>query len=401
MHKHVCKLVSSQRDVLPPDRVQKIQVALDELESSIHHNGDKKKILDQMQVVADTANRNLNSYPFPAWRENIEVLLVAIAVAMAIRTFFIQPFKIPTGSMQPTLFGVTSNPDFSRQGGFETDLRPEPDFEVPNTLVGLFRFWWSGISYTHLVAETDCQFAQEGPPKRFLLFNLWQELSFVTPNGVKSYKVWFPPDNMVQRAGLSNAFGGRNPKVFKAGEDIVKLKSVSGDHLFVDRMTYNFRRPTRGEIIVFETRGIEGLPQDQFYIKRMVAMGDERVQIGNDRRLRINGQRLDTNIPHFEKVYSFPPDRPPRKSEYSGHLNDFTAINTGFGHLAPLFPDEKATFTVAPNHYMVMGDNTVDSSDSRSWGDFPQQNVIGKSFLVYWPFGSQNGKPSRFGWGIR
>src|SRR5690349_89896 len=117
MHKHVCKLVSSQRDVLPPDRIQKIEVALDELKASIHRNGDKKHILDQMQLVADTANKNLMAYPFPAWRENIEVLLVAIAVAMAIRTFFIQPFKIPTGSMQPTLFGVTSNPDFSRQGG--------------------------------------------------------------------------------------------------------------------------------------------------------------------------------------------------------------------------------------------------------------------------------------------
>jgi len=38
--------------------------------------------------------------------------LVALAVAMGIRTFFLQPFKIPTGSMQPTLFGVTSFPEF-------------------------------------------------------------------------------------------------------------------------------------------------------------------------------------------------------------------------------------------------------------------------------------------------
>jgi signal peptidase I len=50
---------------------------------------------------------------------------------------------------------------------------------------------------------------------------------------------------------------------------------------------------------------------------------------------------------------------------------------------------------------MVMGDNTINSSDSRTWGDFPRENVIGKSFFVFWPFGSQNGRDSRFGWGTR
>src|SRR5260370_19843105 len=65
------------------------------------------------------ANKWLKPYPNAAWRENVEVLLVALAVAMAIRTFFIQPFKIPTGSMQPTLFGVASEPDFSHYDSWE------------------------------------------------------------------------------------------------------------------------------------------------------------------------------------------------------------------------------------------------------------------------------------------
>ena len=69
--------------------------------------------------------------------------------------------------------------------------------------------------------------------------------------------------------------------------------------------------------------------------------------------------------------------------------------------LAPNFDTEKEVFTVRPDHYIVMGDNTVNSSDSRSWGDFSQENVIGKSFLVYWPFGPQDGRKSRFGWGNR
>ena len=69
--------------------------------------------------------------------------------------------------------------------------------------------------------------------------------------------------------------------------------------------------------------------------------------------------------------------------------------------LAAKFPSENSEFHLEPNHYMVMGDNTMNSSDSRTWGDFPRDNVIGKSFFVYWPIGAQNGMASRFGWGNR
>jgi signal peptidase I len=61
--------------------------------------------------------------------------------------------------------------------------------------------------------------------------------------------------------------------------------------------------------------------------------------------------------------------------------------------LAPLFPDAQTVFTNGDDSYMVMGDNTCNSLDSRSWGSFATQNVIGKSFFVYWPL------TKRFGWG--
>ena len=81
------------------------------------------------------------------------------------------------------------------------------------------------------------------------------------------------------------------------------------------------------------------------------------------------------------------------------HLLLFTEM--GVPMLAALFLDDKQEFTVRPHRYIVMGDNTMNSLDSRAWGDFAQESVIGKSAFVYWPFLNQGNRPGRFGWSHR
>ena len=372
MRKHVQKLLNHQRDILSPPAVNAIEVAMANCQQTVAENADKPALEKQMENLEKAANKWLKPYPSPAWRENVEVLLVALAVAMGIRTFFLQPFKIPTGSMQPTLYGVTSE-----------NLINQPNFKIPTGLTRI-REWFKGISYIHLVAENDGSLELVESPFRILIFNIWQKLVV----GGKTFIIWFPPDYGAPPAGsLEGRAGLRRDQSFRKGEDIVKLRVSAGDHLFVDRMTYNFRPPKRGEIIVFETKGIKKLPPDQFYIKRMVARGGDRVQIGDDRHLRLSGNRLDASTPHFENVYSFNPKEPPHESQYSGHVN--------YPYLTRYFQKHPEGVVVAPDHFMVMGDNTMNSSDSRAWGDFPATNVIGKSFFVYWPI------TDRFGWGNR
>jgi signal peptidase I len=292
-------------------------------------------------------------------------MLVAIAVAMGIRTFFLQPFKIPTGSMQPTLYGIWSE-----------NLKGAQGARIPNRAERFWRYWVYGEKYIHVVAETSGEFRQAEPPTRFILFNLRQRFQV----GDTWYTLWFPPDQLFdpqyRRAGIEPG------QHFEKGEDIIKAKLESGDHLFVDRMTYNFRRPKRGEIIVFKTLGIRDwrVPQDQFYIKRLVALGGETVKIGPDNHLIINGQRLTAATPHFEFLYGF---------DGNGDNNDYC------GHVATERLADGKELTVSTRHYIVMGDNTRNSLDSRYWGDFPQENVIGKSSFVYWPFNK------RFGLGYR
>jgi signal peptidase I len=372
MRKHVQKILNHQRDILAPQAIEAVQAAMASCQRAVAEDADKPALEKQMENLEKVANKWLKPYPNAAWRENVEVLLVALTVAMGIRTFFLQPFKIPTGSMQPTLYGVTSQ-----------NLINEPNFKIPTGLTRV-REWFAGVSYIHLVAVNDGPVEHVDPPVRILIFNIFQKLVA----GGKTFMIWFPPDYGDPRTGsLEVRAGLQSDHIYRKGEDIVKLRVNAGDHLFVDRMTYNLRSPKRGEIIVFETKGIDSLPQDQFYIKRMVAMGGERVQLGDDRHLIINGKRLDASTPHFENVYSFNPKEPPRDTHYSGHVN--------FPYLAPIFQGKPDGVVIAPDHYMVMGDNTMNSLDSRAWGDFPSTNVIGKSFFVYWPI------TDRFGWGNR
>lgn len=391
MRRHVRKLINAQRDLLKPGAREALEAVLAEQQRVERGPFDAKKLQEQMAKLEAAANQWLRQYPNPSLRENIEVLLVAIGVAMGIRTFILQPFKIPTGSMEPTLFGITSQ-----------NLIDQSNVAIPHRLHPgrFFDFWFNGVGYTHAVAEADGKFEIiDDNPSRFLLFNLKQRFSI----GGKVHTVWFPPEKLWERAGLQDAVGFMSNRNFKKGQDVIRLRTVSGDHLLVDRFTYNFRRPRRGEIIVFETRGIRGLPPDQYYIKRMVAMGGEKVRIGNDRHLIINDHhRLDASTPHFELVYSFDPKEPPKPSQYSGHVNATQAREYGYsGSLAPLFRDETSEYKLQPNQYIVMGDNTVNSYDSRAWGAFPRDNVIGQSFFVYWPIGTQPGRMGRFGWSHR
>lgn len=366
----VRKILNAQRDLLLPQAIDAVRNGIEEVRGTIRSGGETKAIIDASEKLEKTANKWLKPYPHPGIRENLDVILVALAVALGIRTFFLQPMAIPTGSMQPTLYGITAE-----------DLRGRPDAKIPNFAVRLFESMFYGISYYHLVAKQDGDFRWEGPPQTVLPFVKRQKYSV----GNSVDYIWFPPER--EKTGVYNG------QSFRAGEEIMKLKVRSGDRLFADRFTYNFRRPERGEIVIFESRGIPHLQQDTHYIKRLIGLAGERVQIDDDRHVMIDGHKLDAATPRFENLYSF--QGPPRESVYSGHVNNAVAQKFGKPGIAPEFPTSKDQFTVRANHYFVLGDNTMNSFDSRSWGDFPREKVIGKCAFVFWPISS------RFGWGFR
>jgi signal peptidase I len=371
MRKHVQKLLNAQRDILSPQAVSAVEAALKEINAAIDGGAENAALQKQMESLEKTATKWIKPYPNAEWRDNVEVFLVAIVVAMGIRTFFLQPFKIPTGSMQPTLFGVVTK-----------DLRSDPNFTMPGFFARAFDLAVLGTTYHEIIAPQDGEVVRLGPLQHVLRF-INRQTIWVQYGGAGEevpLTIWFGPDDGRNQydAGLTR------PYFFRKGEPIVRFKESTGDHLFVDRVTYNFRHPHRGEIIVFKTKGIDGIKdQDQFYIKRLIGLGGETISIGEDRHVRIDGRRLDASTPHFENVYGFDPKSEPSDSHYSGHTLD--------GRSNIRKPED--TLRVELGHFAAFGDNTVNSADSRYWGEMPEENVIGKAFFVYWPI------TSRFGWG--
>lgn len=130
----------------------------------------------------------------------------------------------------------------------------------------------------------------------------------------------------------------------------VRVENVSmqptlkpGEFLLVNRVAYRFGEPSIGDIIVFHAPGTN----DMDYIKRVIGLPGDQVQI-SDGLVYVNNQPL-----------------------YEPYLTE-----------APRYI---GTWDVPPGEYFVLGDNRNNSSDSHMWGFVPQDDIVGRALLIYWP----------------
>ena len=126
----------------------------------------------------------------------------------------------------------------------------------------------------------------------------------------------------------------------------------NGDNLIVDKLSYRFHDPERFDIIVFPFQ----FQDNTYYIKRIIGLPGETVQIMDDGSIYINGEKLEENY-GMEVI----------KPETIGRASE---------------PIE-----LGDDEYFVMGDNRNNSSDSRTdmVGNIKRENIIGKAWLRIWP----------------
>ena len=339
MH-HARHILHMRGDLFPQAQRDAAWACVEDLQRVI-----KKRQWDKIDEGLCTLDALITTFKAPrkkgALVENIEMFIVAVAVAMGLRAYFMQPFKIPTGSMQPTLNGITAITTEEHW----TDRYPFKPV----------RFLVTGEWYSEVRAKAS---GRLGEPMRhitdpsILLFNI----------GNRMHRI--PSDILIDEEGNLDA-SFHPDRVVRRGEVLWAGRAQRGDHLFVNKVIWNFRKPRRDEVMVFTTDDIPTLEPGTHYIKRLVGLPEERVAIRTP-HLVINGQPLHGLF----------------------GIDRITASENGYAgfRLAGRLNSSNLEWLLEDRQYFALGDNTQNSRDSRYWGPVPEENLVGPAFWVYWPF---------------
>jgi signal peptidase I len=125
---------------------------------------------------------------------------------------------------------------------------------------------------------------------------------------------------------------------------------LQGDRVLVSKVDYRFGMPQRGDIVVFNPTVDSSIP----YVKRVAAVAGDVVDLRDDGNLYVNGTRTDYAGAHGATTRQSP---------------------------ALVYP-----LKVPADEFFALGDNRTQSSDSRSFGPQPDDRIIGKVILRFWPF---------------
>lgn len=357
---HALNIWKMQRDLVSVDESNALREEIDMARKAARAAASLEEINAAMSRIDAAIGKDSPWRPnHPhGWAENFEVLVVALAVAMAFRCYFFQPFKIPTGSMQPTLWGI------------HTEAHQNPTFMDKMPLKAV-KWAFTGDWYKEIRVSdggTLVPIPQTLKPG-YISFKV-------------AGKIYHVPAEAIVKDGYLNikAFRDLRPDgTIKSGGVLWSGTVKAGDHVFVNRLTWNFRRPRRGDVMVFSTTGIEGLPQGTHYIKRMSGMPGETVSIVPP-NLLINGKVIDE--PYTIRRIAAKSATKPNGPSYAG----YQTIGNGPAEAPVPLRNPNDSITLGEREYYALGDNTGNSRDSRYWGPVPEEKLLGPAAIVYWPF---------------
>jgi signal peptidase I len=374
------------QDILAPRELEAL-VALEKRYPALLKARDVEGLAKLNKEAMKIGQKLFPPSPWDGWRENIEVFVVAAIMALAIRTYFLQPFKIPTGSMEPTLCGIEPKPAAA---------------PTPNIPYQIYDFLIHGRTYSRVVTEQGGKIVGLKPGS----MTIWFEYTDVTLEDAQGRqetdRLWIRLSDVEQKLGVypygdtDLTDGHEHDEVYKPGDVLANYVTQTGDQVLVDKVTYNFRPPRPGEVIIFKTAGIPGLANErgpdqegsEDFIKRCIAMAGDTVTV-KPPLLYVNNQ-LAQGASAFAREFA-------RSDHYPGYtmvkpLDSSGVTQDTVRPFDPLDSQNSQTYYVPADCYWAMGDNSPYSKDSRYWGGVPHQNLVGRGYFVFWPF------TERWGW---
>ena len=363
-----------RRDVLSPSQADALSSALDRLADARRHR-DYAVLERVLNEAGEAVSAAAPARPLASLRELVETLVVAFGVAMTFRAYFYQPFKIPTGSMQPTLFGHHS--EYCEAPTFFDKMPFKP-----------FKWLLTGKWYCEVVAPATgtVSFAVDrDKAPGYIFVQVAGERFRIPQDAAERGEIRIPehPDFGLADAGGVMAFNTRG--IARRGDRLWSGYSIAGDHVFVNRMRWYFRPPRRGEIVVFSTDGKEHLQPGQFYIKRLAGLPGETISFLPP-YLVVDGQPVEEPAA-IQRVEACGEAETPGY-RYPGYRyapqREFTSAATGRMAIAPLGASGD-TLALGPDDFLPLGDNQPNSYDARYWGPIDRRHLVGTGACVYWP----------------
>jgi signal peptidase I len=378
------KFVDYKRDLLKPERIAEIDSRRADLGAAIKSKDLAKVNEASKQLRAICENSLPHEKPVGWFEENVEVMFVAIVIALGLRAYYLQPFRIPTGSMQPTLNGIVGT--------------PLAENEWPSFPVRMWEMVMRGRSYVSVVNDRDRELVilPNGRPDirdtQMLHFFSRSEIMF---KDSKPLRLPAPANPCIQiglMSGLAQTRGAGG--ILEKGVKLCEGFIDTGDLVLVDKFSYNFRKPKRGEVFVFDTIDIEGIqkrsgPQGagSHYIKRLCGVPGDTLSIQSP-NLIVNGKIAQESgiqrVIRGEGVYSINP-----KGYGWAGPDDYDANGRKLRQYISKSSDSLQLATATRpgmREYVALGDNTGNSLDSRYWGPVKEFNLVGPALFSLWPF---------------